>query len=39
MQPADPAADTNALEREIEQQVYALYVLMTEETRIVEGAG
>jgi hypothetical protein len=35
----DPAADTTALEREIDQQVYALYGLTPEEIAIVEGAG
>ena len=33
----DPAADTSALEREIDQQVYALYGLTPEEIAIVEG--
>jgi adenine-specific DNA-methyltransferase len=37
-QPADPAADTSALEREIDQQVYALYGLTPEEIKTVEGA-
>jgi hypothetical protein len=31
------AADTSALEREIDQQVYALYGLTPEEIAIVEG--
>lgn len=35
---ANPAADTSALEREIDQQVYALYGLRPEEIAIVEGA-
>ncbi len=34
----NPAADTSALEREIDQQVYALYGLTPEEIKIVEGA-
>lgn len=34
---ANPAADTSALEREIDQQVYALYGLTPEEIAIVEG--
>ena len=34
---ANPAADTTALEREIDQQVYALYGLTPEEIAIVEG--
>ena len=33
-----PAADTGALEREIDQQVYALYGLTPGEIKIVEGA-
>ncbi len=33
----NPAADTSALEREIDQQVYALYGLTPEEIAIVEG--
>ena len=32
-----PAADTSALEREIDQQVYALHGLTPEEIAIVEG--
>ena len=32
-----PSADTSALEREIDQQVYALYGLTPEEIAIVEG--
>ncbi len=32
----NPAADTSALEGEIDQQVYALYGLMPEEIKIVE---
>ena len=32
------AADTSALEREIDQQVYALYGLTPEEIAIVEGS-
>ena len=32
----DPEADTNALEREIDQMVYKLYGLTEEEIRIVE---
>ena len=32
-----PAADTSALEREIDQQVYALYGLTPEEIAIVQG--
>ena len=34
---SNPAADTSALEREIDQQVYALYGLTPEEIAIVEG--
>jgi hypothetical protein len=34
-----PASDTSALEREIDQQVYALYGLTPEEIAIVEGTG
>jgi len=34
----NPAADTTALEREIDQQVYALYGLTPEEIKIVEAA-
>jgi hypothetical protein len=34
---ANPSADTSALEREIDQQVYALYGLTPEEIAIVEG--
>ena len=34
---ANPAANTSALEREIDQQVYALYGLTPEEIAIVEG--
>ena len=34
----DPAADTTALEREIDQLVYKLYELTPEEIAIVEGA-
>ena len=34
----DPAADTSAMEREIDQQVYALYGLTPEEIKIVEDA-
>ena len=33
----NPVADTSALEREIDQQVYALYGLTPEEIKIVEG--
>jgi type II restriction/modification system DNA methylase subunit YeeA len=33
----NPAAATSALEREIDQQVYALYGLTREEIAIVEG--
>ncbi len=33
-----PAANTTALEREIDQQVYALYGLTPEEIKIVEEA-
>ena len=36
---ANPAADTRALEREIDQLVYALYDLTPEEIAIVEGTG
>jgi adenine-specific DNA-methyltransferase len=36
---ANPAADTTALEREIDQQVYALYGLTPEEIATVEGGG
>ena len=32
----NPAADTSGLEREIDQQVYALYALTPEEIKIVE---
>ena len=35
---ANPAADTSALEREIDQQVYVLYGLTSEEIAIVEGS-
>ena len=35
----NPAADTSALEREIDQQAYALYGLTPEEIKIVEEAG
>jgi len=35
---ADPAADTSAWEREIDERVYKLYGLTAEEIRIVEGA-
>jgi hypothetical protein len=35
----NPKADTNALEREIDQLVYALYELTPDEIVIVEGAG
>ena len=35
---ANPAAATSALEREIDQQVYALYGLTPDEIAIVEGA-
>jgi hypothetical protein len=34
----NPAADTSGLEREIDQQVYALYGLTPEEIQIVESA-
>jgi hypothetical protein len=34
---ANPTADTTALEREIDQLVYALYGLTPEEIAIVEG--
>ena len=34
--PAQPATDTSAFEREIDQQVYALYGLTPEEIKIVE---
>ena len=33
-----PASDTSALEREIDQQVYALYGLTPDEIAIVEGS-
>ena len=33
-----PTADTSAMEREIDQQVYALYGLTPEEIKIVEDA-
>jgi hypothetical protein len=33
---ADPAADSSALEREIDQRVYALYGLTADEIKIVE---
>ncbi|HPC49851.1 MAG TPA: hypothetical protein PL016_06950, partial [Kiritimatiellia bacterium] len=35
---ADPAADTSAWEREIDERVYKLYGLTEEEIKIVEGA-
>jgi hypothetical protein len=35
----DPAADTTALEREIDHHVYALYGLTPDEIAIVEGTG
>jgi hypothetical protein len=38
MQQPNPAADTSAMEREIDQQVYALYGLTPEEIAIVEGS-
>jgi len=34
----NPEADTTSLEREIDQEVYALYGLTPEEIKIVEGA-
>ncbi|MDO8624984.1 MAG: TaqI-like C-terminal specificity domain-containing protein, partial [Candidatus Diapherotrites archaeon] len=34
----DPEADTSALEREIDELVYALYGLTPEEIKLVEGA-
>jgi hypothetical protein len=34
----NPAADTSALEREIDEAVYALYGLTPEEINIVEGS-
>jgi adenine-specific DNA-methyltransferase len=34
----DAEADTSALEREIDESVYALYGLMPEEIKIVESA-
>jgi hypothetical protein len=34
---ADPAADTSALEAEIDRMVYQLYGLTAEEIRLVEG--
>ncbi|HLB49472.1 MAG TPA: hypothetical protein VJL59_20865 [Anaerolineales bacterium] len=34
----DPAADTTALEREIDRLVYELYDLTPEEIAVVEGA-
>ena len=34
----DPAADTSAWEREIDERVYKLYGLTAEEIKIVEGA-
>jgi REP element-mobilizing transposase RayT len=36
---ADPAADTSAWEREINERVYKLYGLTAEEIKIVEGEG
>jgi adenine-specific DNA-methyltransferase len=36
---ADGAADTAALEREIDERVYRLYGLTAEEIKIVEEAG
>ena len=35
----DPAADTSALEREIDRRVYVLYGLTEREIAIVEGGG
>ena len=35
----DPAADTRALERQIDQMVYALYGLTDAEIALVEGNG
>ena len=35
---ADPTADTSALEREIDQRVYALYGVTADEIKLVEGA-
>ena len=35
---ADPAADTEALEREIDERVYRLYGLTEDEIKIVEGS-
>ena len=37
-QPANPAADTSALEREIDQHVHALYALTPAEIQLVEEA-
>ena len=37
-QPANPAADTSAWEREIDQHVHALYALTPEEIQLVEAA-
>ncbi|MFN0213321.1 MAG: hypothetical protein ACKVT2_03630 [Saprospiraceae bacterium] len=36
---SDPAADTSALESEIDQLVYGLYGLTEEEVALIEGAG
>jgi len=36
--PRDSGADVSALEREIDEQVYALYGLTPEEIKIVEAA-
>lgn len=38
MKRANPAADTTALEREIDARVYRLYGLTAEEIKIVEDA-
>jgi len=38
MPPYDAEADTSALDREIDQLVYALYRLTLEEIKLVEGA-
>ena len=36
--PCDAEADTSALEREVEELVYGLYVLTPKEIEIVDGA-
>ncbi|GHT48768.1 hypothetical protein FACS1894102_2400 [Spirochaetia bacterium] len=36
---ADPQADTQGLEQEIDRMVYSLYGLTAEEVQVVEGKG